>query len=66
MVEDRYEAYRSMYVISKITEELKNVPSEDISTLIYDCIITALESESKSPQLVFNNVIKRYSNVRKG
>lgn len=65
MSDDRYEAYRSMYVTSQIKKELENIPEEEIPSIIYECIMSALNTDSKSPQLIFNNVIKHYNNVRK-
>lgn len=65
MIDDRHEAYRSMLTTSLMRRELDTIPDQYIPNILYECIVLALNSEAKSPQLIFNEVIKRYDNVRK-
>lgn len=65
MADDRYIAYRSMYLTSQIKKGLDGIPEEEIPSIIFECIMAALKSDTKSPQTIFNNVIKSYENVRR-
>ena len=65
MAEDRYIAYRSIYLTSQIKKGLEGIPEEEIPSIIYECLMAALRSDTKSPQAIFNNVIKSYENVRR-
>lgn len=47
MADDRYEAYRDMYTRSIIRENLSGLNPFEQADYIYDCIQTALNSDSR-------------------
>jgi hypothetical protein len=62
MADDRHEAYRAMFSIQEIGEEIKLLTKDEVASLLYNCTRQALNTSiyETSPINLFRELLKHY------